>query len=1163
MGRVKFDMLFARDMVRDMKLMGSWLGLVCGCWLATALVADVFIDDPDDPLLQQMAQVMQVDESGYGSGPMLEAGRTLHVSPAGSDGADGMSPGTAWRTLYHAFAQLRAGDTLWVGEGTYFEPRQLVLAEHSGHAGSPIEIRGSPGARVIVTGARHHDNLAPHPVLAGVYMLPWTANGAPFIWQADNHVELSYGGILERVAELPATFYHNPDEGMLYVRYVDDSGPDQAGIRILEADTGLTIRADYILVSGLSFSNYAIGIAVEPGASHVSIEDCIIFATHTAGIRLSSAQFCLVKGNVASQSGTHGALFMHNAPRDEPDLADNLIIGNHFHSSRPTQRDSVASGFAIHHWNGSGLRNHIVDNLLSGTLSLWYKPMHRGVVIQGNVMTGAFSGEGTRTIPRPASKEDAVVVRGNTLLGNLVWSQESWGPGGPGGDWADELKGFVNNLHKPGQRTGFADLYYNDYRLQEDSPLRIEALGGGLRGAQPRTSGEVYFVDGSNGDDDASGLSIAGAWQSLAAASQALQAGDTLYVLPGKYDEVLLVYADGRDDAPVTLRAHGGKGVYLPGIEVYGSNLILAGFAVTAPVDDAVRVTGSDITLKNLLLTDYTSAGVRVLDGRNLTLLHMTLVGQGIPLVVEEGSGFVAVRDSILVAGNADIVTRISAHRGEFYASHNLYSGTPAVDPLYDELNNRWAHPVFTAADKGDYTLQWDSPGTHLALFGESAGARSAQLRPILITAVEVTGVQPDSAVVLCQTPEDDSRVSLRYRKQGARTWESLASPEMGTVHGLGLQGLQPDTVYEYMIVALGRRGGEATTPVETFRTAAEMPPPRVYHVSPHGDDRNDGLSPRTAWRTPRRASHVVAPGDTVLFAPGDYHHAIVPLRGGMPGLPVTFKGSDDGISRLYGSGTVAPLVNLNGLSHVVIQGLHFDIGAGPLPRGTLPPGLIPGGVMRLSDGASIEILQCRGGSRAPLGMGAGSNFINASRVDGLRIEDCVSWGARYHFILGHVSDLTVSNNTFVHSQIQSFIIGGKSDGMEIYNNIWYRPCGASTKDNPVYQFRGRIRDNEPRALMDDLTADHNLFYSPIDYHRMIGDLRDANRRIIMIGEDLDSWRSLTGLEEGSIRADPQFMDVAKGDFRLQATSPALHAGRGGEAMGARGSVLLPSSGAN
>ncbi|HKY31064.1 MAG TPA: hypothetical protein VJV23_00915 [Candidatus Polarisedimenticolia bacterium] len=80
-------------------------------------------------------------------GPIAQsAGRTLHVSPAGSDAGAGTFS-SPWRTLAFAFSQLVPGDTLLLRGGTYHEASTLSA---SGTASSPIVIQSYPGERAVI-----------------------------------------------------------------------------------------------------------------------------------------------------------------------------------------------------------------------------------------------------------------------------------------------------------------------------------------------------------------------------------------------------------------------------------------------------------------------------------------------------------------------------------------------------------------------------------------------------------------------------------------------------------------------------------------------------------------------------------------------------------------------------------------------------------------------------------------------------------------------------------------------------------------------------------------------------------------------------------------------------------------------------------------------------
>ena len=62
-----------------------------------------------------------INYADYGAGPMLKPARTFYVSPKGSDKNDGKTLNTAFKTLHKGFHQLRAGDTLLIDEGIYFQ----------------------------------------------------------------------------------------------------------------------------------------------------------------------------------------------------------------------------------------------------------------------------------------------------------------------------------------------------------------------------------------------------------------------------------------------------------------------------------------------------------------------------------------------------------------------------------------------------------------------------------------------------------------------------------------------------------------------------------------------------------------------------------------------------------------------------------------------------------------------------------------------------------------------------------------------------------------------------------------------------------------------------------------------------------------------------------
>ncbi|WP_447987233.1 right-handed parallel beta-helix repeat-containing protein [Nitrospira sp. Nam74] len=85
-----------------------------------------------------------------------QATGTLFVSPTGSDGNDGHSANTAFRSIGQAARVAQAGDIVDIRGGTY---KEYVTLANSGTADKPIVFTGHPGETVIVDGS----SIAPDP----------------------------------------------------------------------------------------------------------------------------------------------------------------------------------------------------------------------------------------------------------------------------------------------------------------------------------------------------------------------------------------------------------------------------------------------------------------------------------------------------------------------------------------------------------------------------------------------------------------------------------------------------------------------------------------------------------------------------------------------------------------------------------------------------------------------------------------------------------------------------------------------------------------------------------------------------------------------------------------------------------------------------------------
>ncbi len=78
-----------------------------------------------------------------------------------------------------------------------------------------------------------------------------------------------------------------------------------------------------------------------------------------------------------------------------------------------------------------------------------------------------------------------------------------------------------------------------------------------------------------------------------------------------------------------------------------------------------------------------------------------------------------------------------------------------------------------------------------------------------------------------------------------------------------------------------------------------------IYHVSPVGNDANDGRTPATAWRTLAKVNDTVfAPGDQILFARGGtWRESLKASSSGEPGKPILYAAYGQGAKpKFWGS---------------------------------------------------------------------------------------------------------------------------------------------------------------------------------------------------------------------------------------------------------------------
>ncbi|OGV52139.1 MAG: hypothetical protein A2017_19765 [Lentisphaerae bacterium GWF2_44_16] len=1118
----------------------------------TLFALNCYCNEEKNPGLAEFSKPAQIDESKYGAGTLKETGKTFYVSLNGDDKNDGLSENTSWRTVRYACPLLKAGDTLIISEGEYNENEMDINVKegstdfmgNSGLPGKPIRIMAAPNARVIIRGAKKFVLNKKSEAAQFTYEISCKEKTIPCIWEAGTQIKLQNSGSIEKTEELPGTYYYDTEKHKLYVHFTDSNFFPGRSIYIEKSRVGLRIHGSYVEVKGIWFMNYGSAILMRPNyvnepktkeerdignnkAEHITIEDCGFFANSTVGIEAYQVQWCLFKNNIGEKNGDRGTIITHTDK-----FQDNLIKGNIFGSSDETMRliGSNNVNYAISHYGGGmGERNHIIENIIDDKLSFRWKPICKESIMEDNVLTGILYIEGI-THDRITVPKERIIIRNNVILGKIHWPGNEFEKNNPFANRLDTDKIFINNFmpfsnEKTINEALFADTAYYDYRLQEDSPLKGKSMGGGDVGRHRYPQGKVLFV-GANGNDTASGLSIKGAWKSLKKAAESLCPGDTLYIMPGKYDETLSISANGTKDAPVFIRAHSKGKVLLKGVKI-NVPAIVEGITVSGGTN-AFDIKAPGVTLKRCTACNAPENGISAQNAKDLSISNCTITGNKTGITLKN-SKEASIRDSIIAFNKNELEISEDSKQG-YHAGHNIYYGDNIdKNKFAGEFGSIVADPLFVNAKNSDYRIAWNSPAASVDAFNSPAGAATVSGKPLQISDISANFINADSAVIKWKTPVDDTTAYVEYWKKGKTKKQRSNDPEQGTKHIAGLSELEKDSVYEFRIHAAGRRGGHAVSEVKEFRTKKEIRLPATYYLSPDGNDNADGKSLKTAWKTISNACEAANPGDTILINPGKYTNAIIPLKTGLPGKPITFKKNGKGQAILDGNGVLSPIVYLEKKNHIVIDGLTFDNLEAKNRNG----------VIKLSHCKDIKILNCRAGNQKAVSWLSGP-FFRANGSRDLTVERNVCWGSDYPIAIGESENVLIKNNTIVDGTMWACSIWG-GNNISIINNLWYRPC-IPIKSNQAISFTGISKTK--------IICDYNLFYSPCPNHK-VGWIRNTLGETLITGDSLKQWQEQTEYDKHSIQADPLFVDYEKGDFRLKENSPAIGKGKDGETIGA------------
>ncbi len=247
---------------------------------------------------------------------------------------------------------------------------------------------------------------------------------------------------------------------------------------------------------------------------------------------------------------------------------------------------------------------------------------------------------------------------------------------------------------------------------------------------------------------------------------------------------------------------------------------------------------------------------------------------------------------------------------------------------------------------------------------------------------------------------------SLTGLKPGQRTFfkiTSLSVPEL-------LQG-------EY-----GKQTASLSEAPLSFTTAEHEAPARTFYVAPDGDDRRDGLTRATAWRTLAHAVRKVNAGDTLLLGGGGvFAERIFLPATGEEGRPITFAAVPgerprlSGVDKAFNQGFVA-----FGKRHLRFDGLTFaDFAFHPAQSWDA----LNSGEILLLECSDIRVTRCFFDGRNTYSARA-INAVNTPRIE---VENCVFTskmsGALF---LQNCPDVRIAHCVFARPLTASFVIANR-----------------------------------------------------------------------------------------------------------------------------------------
>jgi hypothetical protein len=1063
--------------------------------------------------------------------------RVLHVSPAGSDSNDGLSPDTPFRSISQAAKVVQAGDLVLVRGGIY---REQVAIEASGTAENPIIFRAAPDETALLTWGWDVHEWRKEEGNRFIYeaAFPYPVNILFERATLDRYLELLSPALLD---VLPGSFFYDREKATLRLHTRDGGNPADAGIVVVPYNLDgqpATLDAD-----SSKLKRWSNGIRLS--GDHLSFEGFEI-AFHAAGGRImrvgTNATFCAFRRNTVygTTNGLKASWRLTDAVLEDNRVfrvvGAGLQVGSHFQrvlvrnntliDNGPCQpftgQSSATEGhpFNMNRYGGGDDATNLqfLNNLVISTDNARRYGVMRckgGVAnleMRGNILVG-----GSPNIYAAPEKPGHLI--GNTIVGGSLYI----GTSASGKEYNPEIADNLSLKSDEIAAARFANIAKHDYRLLPDSPH----LGSG---ALPEAT-KILFVNpqaAAGGD----GTLPEKAFTTLAAALQGTLP-DTIYLAAGTYQERINLNCA----TELHLTSAGDGEVVLNGGEINLSGTGKIKFSDLVWRDSQLSAQNGNCRFENCVF----SAGSLTATGTRLELLNNTFL---------DNCKISATPERAVLRNNLFIMSQpaLAVKAGSICSENNCFSGTAATAALQSwqqSVTEAW--PSFQAAVElsPDYRLPDKSRLRFAGLGNTSIGARGP-LPPtadLTVENLEMAMVLSDRALIRWSTPYEYADVDIICLESDSKKKVHQQHLRQGifavTQNSYCLRGLQPESKYQLELVFRDRNRTAVQRTKLSFTTPAqEQPQPRTLFVAAAtGQDSQDGLSPQTAKKTISAALLAARRGDTVQIAAGIYPEMLEVYVDGL-----TLKGEQPGLVRLSAQRIFDSQLRLNQVSDITIDGLMFTDVYYTSNCTSLS----------LTDVSNITVQNCFFDRNRTPGRGACANVqLRGVGVNGLTVRNCIFHSGFHGIWVSAGDNLKYYNNTFHGIGINAIHSGcGPEAKVEMYNNIYSNV--VSNHHSPAIS-TGTHGPN--------IYSDYNLYWHTAEVcpRQKIygfgggGERWSAPWQVMQkdMSADLEETRSRYGIEAHGLFADPQFTDQRGSDFSLKPESPTRGSGRDGQNIGA------------